>query len=119
MTDRSKDVGELTLRYPVFAVVTAEGPEDDGLVVLEVDGKECLPLFLSRELAELYVEQVREAGQDLPFELREQSGDAELEHLLAQLPPSIAHVVWDTTLPSQAVKMTALRDLRQAIKTRT
>ena len=40
---------------------------------------------------------------------------AELEYLLAQLPPSVTHVVWDTTLPSQAVRMTAVSDLRRVI----
>jgi hypothetical protein len=114
MPDNPQEAGELTLRFPVFAIVCPAG-EEDGLLVLEADGKECIPLFLSRELAELYAEQVQEADAGSLFRLRELRGDEELDHLLAQLPAAVAHVVWDTTLRPQAFRMTAVADLRRVV----
>jgi hypothetical protein len=116
MADQAGSTRELTLRYPVFAIVVDHGEEHDGLVVVDVSGQECLPLFLSREVAELYVEQAGEAGQVSPLQLRAHRGDDELDHLLNQLPDSVGHVVWDITLHPQGVRMTDLRVLRKALK---
>ena len=106
---------ELTLRYPVLAVVTDQGEVHEGLIIVEVDGAKCLPLFLSREVAELYVEQVTETGREQPLRLREHDGDEALDHLLVQLPESVGNVVWDITLNPQGVKMTSVEVLRSVL----
>jgi hypothetical protein len=108
--------GELSLRYPVYAVLSAGPGGEGGLVVVEVEGRDCLPLFRSREVAELYVEQVREGGSEGPLTLEECRGDAELEHLLTQLPGSVAAVVWDAMPRAQAVMVTPVRDLLAAVR---
>jgi hypothetical protein len=116
MADPTGEYGELTLRFPVFAVVTENEDDQDGLIVVEVEGQECIPLFLSREVAELYVEQAGAAGEPFPLRLREQEGDEALDHLLAQLPSSVGFVLWDATLRPQAVRMTAVEALRKVLR---
>jgi hypothetical protein len=111
MPDQVGDSGEFTLRYPVFAVVAPDEDGEDGLVVVEVEGKECILLFRSREVGELYLEQLQSAAQPGAFGLQEQRGDEELRHLLDQLPPSVEGVVWDSSLRPRAVMMTTVPDL--------
>ena len=108
--------GELSLRYPVYAVLSAEPGGEEGLVVVAVDGRDCLPLFRSREVAELYLEQVHEGGGEAPLTLEECRGDEELEHLLTQLPESVASVVWDAMPQSRAVMVTPVRELLAAVR---
>ncbi len=115
MAGEPGETGELTLRYPVFAVVTEQEDGYDGLVVVDVGGQECVPLFRQREVAELYVSQAQDGDSERPFRLREVGEDDELDHMLAQLPPSVGHVVWDPTAGSQAVRLTAVADLRRVL----
>jgi hypothetical protein len=109
--ERMGPSGELSLRYPVYAVLSADPDGEEGLVVVSLGGNDCLLLFRTRELAELYLEQARTAESESPLTLRECHGDAELEHLLTQFPPSVAHVVWDATPQAQALKITRVSDL--------
>jgi hypothetical protein len=113
---RTDDSGELSLRYPVHVVLSGGPDDEDGLVVVEVDGNDCLLLFRSRELAELYLEQAQAAGSEPPLTLRACHGDAELEHLLAQLPASVSHVVWDATREARVLKVTAVSDLLAVLR---
>jgi hypothetical protein len=62
MTHETGDSGNLNLRYPVYAVVSPEPHDEESLIVVELEGKDCLPLFRTRELGELYVEQVQNTG---------------------------------------------------------
>jgi hypothetical protein len=112
----AEESGELSLRYPVYAVLSAEADDEEGLVVVEVDGGDCLPLFRSREVAELYLEQVQAPGAEAPLTLQECRGDEELEHLLTQLPDSVAAVVWDAMPRARAVMVTPVRDLLAAVR---
>jgi hypothetical protein len=112
----AEESGELSLRYPVYAVLSAEADGEGGLVVVEVDGGDCLPLFRSREVAELYLEQAQAPGAGAPLTLHECRGDEELEHLLTQLPDSVGAVVWDAMPRSRAVMVTPVRDLLAAVR---
>ena len=112
----TEETGELTLRYPVYAVLSTDPNDENGLVVMEVEGSDCLPLFRNREVAELYLEQVQEGSDEAPLTLEECRGDEELEHLLTQLPESVASVVWDATPRAQAVMVTSVRDLLAAVR---
>jgi hypothetical protein len=114
--ERVGDTGELNLRYPIFAVVTAEPGGEENLVVIEADGEDCLPLFRTRELAELYLEQAEDADAPAPLALHACRGDAELAHLLEQLPGSVAHVVWDATAQAQVLRVTAVRALLGVVR---
>jgi hypothetical protein len=117
MAGQATESGELPLRYPLFAVLSEQDGGEDGLVVVDVNGQDAVPLFRSREVAELYAEQVRDAEMGRPFHLQEYRGDEELAHLLAQLPPAVTHVVWDVTLQPQAVRITPVADLRRILAT--
>jgi hypothetical protein len=114
--DPGSESGELTLRYPVFAVLSDEPDGGEGLVVVEIDGEESILLFRSREVGELYLQQVESTGEEPPLTLHECRGDEELKDLLTQLPSSVANVVWDATLEAQALKMTAIPDLLAALQ---
>jgi hypothetical protein len=111
-----EESGELSLRYPVYAVLSEEPNDEKNLVVVELQGKDCVPLFQNRELGELYLEQAQNAGSDVPLTLHACHNDAELEHLLVQLPASVGNVVWDTTLQPQAIKVTPVDDLLGIIR---
>jgi hypothetical protein len=106
-----EESGELSLRYPVYAVLSEEPNDEKNLVVVELQGKDCVPLFQNRELGELYIEQAQKAGSETPLTLHACHNDAELEHLLVQLPASVGNVIWDTTLQPQAIKVTSVDDL--------
>jgi hypothetical protein len=114
--DQASESGLLSLRYPVFAVLSAEPAGEEYLTVVEVDGHDCLLLFRTRELGELYAEQPREAGAKLHLTLRPCHEDAELAHLLEQLPGSVSHVVWDATPRAQALRVTSVSDLLAVIR---
>ena len=115
--DRSSGPHELSLRYPVYAVLSAEpGGDADGLVVIEVEGNDSLLLFLNREVAELYVEQAQAPCSEAPLTLRACRGDDELEHLLSQLPGSVTHIIWDATPRARALKVTAVAELRAVLR---
>jgi hypothetical protein len=116
MKYQAGESGELSMRYPVFAVLSSEPNNETSLVVVEVEGKDCLPLFRTRELGELYVEQVQDAESQSPLLLHECHDDGELEHLLVQLPPSVADVVWDATLQPQVLRVTSVQDLLEVIR---
>jgi hypothetical protein len=109
------DYGEFSLRYPVYAVLSAEPDGEEGLVVVEVEGKDCLLLYRTRELAELYLE-AAQADSATALTLRECRGDEELEHVVAQLPASVAHVIWDVTPATRALRMTAVADLLAVLR---
>jgi hypothetical protein len=112
----AEESGELSLRYPVYAVLAAEPGGDEGLVVVEVEGGDCLPLFRTREVAELYLEQVQAGGAEQRLTLHECRGDEELEHLLTQLPGSVAAVAWDAMPRSRAVMVTPVSELLAAVR---
>jgi hypothetical protein len=114
--ERVGDTGELSLRYPVFAVLAPEPDGEEHLVVIEADGRDCLPLFRTRELAELYLEQAQEPGAAAPLTLHPCHNDTELAHLLQQLPDSVADVVWDATARAQVLRMTAVRALLAVVR---
>ncbi len=114
--ERVGDTGELSLRYPIFTVVTTEPGGEENLVVIEADGEDCLPLFRTRELAELYLEQAEDRDARAPLTLHACHGDAEMAHLLEQLPASVAHVVWDATAQSQVLRVTAVRALLAVVR---
>jgi hypothetical protein len=112
--DRSGESGEMSLRYPVFAVLSAEPGGEQGLVVVEVDGQDSLLLFRNREVAELYLEAAE--ADNAPLTLHELPGDEELEHLLAQLPTSTTQVVWDATPRARALRVTPVADLLDVLR---
>jgi hypothetical protein len=116
MKPQAGEFGELSLCYPVFAVLSAELNDETNLIVVELEGKDSLPLFRTRELAELYLEQVQNTEPQSPLVLHECHDHEELEHLLLQLPASVADVIWDATLRPQVVRITAVRDLLEVIR---
>lgn len=114
--ERIGDTGELNLRYPVFTVLSPEADGEEHLVVVEADGQDCLPLFRTQELAELYLEQAQSGDAGGQLTLHPCQGDTELEHLLQQLPPSVAQVVWDPTAHARVLRMTAVRVLLALVR---
>jgi hypothetical protein len=114
--ERLGESGEMSLRYPVYAVLAAEAGGDESLVVVELDGNDCLLLYRTRELAELYLEQADATDDGGPLTLRPCAGDTELEHLLAQLPPSVSQVLWDATPRARALRLTPVRDLLEVLR---
>jgi hypothetical protein len=108
--------GELSLRYPVYAVLSEDGDSNTNLIVVELEGQDCVPLFRNRELAELYLEQVHNAEGSCPLVLHECRDDTELEHLVQQLPASVAHIIWDATLKPQVIRVTSVNDLLDVIR---
>jgi len=108
--------GELSLRYPVFAVLSAEPNGETNLIVVEVEGKDCLPLFRTGELAEHYQEQVQNTDPQSPLVVHECCDNEELEHLLLQLPASVADVIWDATLQPRVLRVTSVHDLLDVIR---
>ncbi len=113
-----QETGELSLRYPVYAVLSEEPNDEKNLVVVELQGKDCLPLFQNRELGELYLEQAQTAGSVTSLTLHACHNDAELEHLLVQLPSSVGNVIWDTTLQPQVMKVTSVDDLLDILRSK-
>jgi hypothetical protein len=111
-----EESGELSWRYPVYAVLSEEPNDEKNLVVVDLQGKDCVPLFQNRELGELYLEQAQNAGSMTPLTLHACHNDAELEHLLVQLPASVEHVIWNATLQPQAIKVTSVDDLLGVIR---
>lgn len=110
------DTGELSLRYPVYTVLSPEADGEEHLVVVEADGQDCLPLFRTKELAELYLEQAQGRDTGGSLALHACQGDSELEHLLQQLPASVAQVVWDPTAKARVLRMTAVRVLLALVR---
>ncbi|HJT76674.1 MAG TPA: hypothetical protein VJ739_05685 [Gemmataceae bacterium] len=114
--EHAGDTGELSLRYPVYTVLSPEGDGEEHLVVVEADGQDCLPLFRTKELAELYLEQAQGGDAGAELVLHACGSDAELEHLLTQLPRSVAQVVWDPTARARVLRMTAVRVLLALVR---
>ncbi len=114
--ERVGDTGELNLRYPMYTVLSAEPDGDENLVVVEADGRDCLPLFRTQELAELYLEQAQGAEDQGRLTLYACRGDVELEQLLKQLPDSVAQVVWDPTAQARVLRMTDVRVLLALVR---
>lgn len=98
-------------RYPVF-VIRVEG--EFFLVCIDIEGRECLLLFTSRELAEHYVDGVE---QEEKLQLMELDNDEELARLLQSVPEDVSHVVWDTTPAASLAKVAAIADLLRVLET--
>lgn len=116
--ERIGDTGELSLRYPVYTILSGAPGGEQGLVVVEVEGQDCVLLFRNREPAELYLEQAKSDGGEPPLVLEEYRSDEELEHLLTQLPSAVANVLWDATPQARALRLTAVADLLAAVRSR-
>ncbi|MDA7979983.1 MAG: hypothetical protein MPJ50_14535 [Pirellulales bacterium] len=97
-------------RYPVF-VVRVEG--ELFLVCIDIEGRECLLLFTSKELAEHYVDGVK---QEEKLQLMELDDDDELARLLQSVPDDVQHVVWDTTPSASLAKVAAIEDLLRVLE---
>lgn len=97
-------------RYPVY-VVRVEG--ELFLVCIDIEGRECLLLFTSRELAEHYVDGVE---QEEKLQLMELDDDEELARLLQGVPEDVQHVVWDTTPSASLAKVAAIADLLKVLE---
>ena len=108
---------DMRLNYPVFAVLSVEPSTGEKcLVYVEAEANDCLPLFRTRELAELYIEQARGVNLQAIFEVLLCSNGNELEKLLTRLPPSTDHVIWDSTLQPQYFKLVSVADLIEVLR---
>src|SRR5262245_41969692 len=115
MEEHQAEEGELSLRFPLFVVATEQDEGHDGLIIVEVNGQECCPRFLSQEVAELYAEQSRDAGGEERIVVRKLAGADGLKYVLGQLPASVGHVVWDAIHQPQAVRLTSMGDVKAAL----
>lgn len=81
------------LSYPVYVIASR-----DGVVVVKTDGKDCILLFHSRELAEQQIDKIQASHPSLGslHALPVPDGQA-LRDGLKNLPPDITCAVWDAT----------------------
>lgn len=89
--------------YPIYIAATPEGA-----IVAEVEGRSCVLLYTTKELAELYVEQAGDSNVS-PEPIRT---DEELRAALENIQDAgVMDTVWDPTLKPQFFKIIPIADL--------
>ena len=108
---------DIPLTYPVFTVLSVEPSTGERwFVFVEADANDCLPVFRTRELAELYIEQSQEANPLAALEVLSCTNAKEFEQVLTQLASTIDHVIWDAPLRPPYFKLVTVADLLEIVR---
>jgi len=94
--------------YPLYTIGVVGGGE---VVAVDFEGRSCVLIYRTKELAELYVEQA--GATRLKIIAIENASD--FRRGLESLPPDVGFTIWDSVLQPQSVSLVAVRDLLESL----
>jgi hypothetical protein len=108
---------DLSLNYPVFSIFSSDCESGKKSVVsVQADANDCILLYRSRELAELYIEQAQQTQTNSTLEVFVVKDNHELQAFLSRLPAWADHVLWDATVKPKFFKLVSVLDLLEVIQ---
>src|SRR5262249_26771387 len=99
VTNRPLDPMDAHFDYPLFSILIVDhATAQKWIVSVEAEANDCVLLYKTRELAELYIEQAQQADPNAALELPALNNKRDLLDMLQQLPASADHLLWDAPL---------------------
>jgi hypothetical protein len=99
----------MRLNYPVYVIAN-----DEGVLVVNNDGKDCILLFRDRTHAERHIRQAQEIGSKLQVYPLAIPDARALRDGIVSLPPDITCAIWDANLAAGAFVQVAIQEVFQA-----